>query len=176
VDEHLVGPAINQLDVATQVMTYPVDAKERLFEGVRPMLERWSNRTLQGTSCYGIRRYNEGNRLLMHVDTMETHAVSGIINVAQNLSQPWPLYIMDHGGRLHKVVMEVRTPPLGWCVHLDRACLTQVLLLLALQPGDIVFYESASALHGRPEPLKGESYYNIFIHYKPEDWTPVPLL
>ena len=36
-----------------------------------------------------------------------------------------------------------------------------------LDPGEVLFYESAKLLHGRPYPLKGKSYANIFCHYKP---------
>ena len=36
-----------------------------------------------------------------------------------------------------------------------------------LQPGDMVLYESHSVLHGRPFPLKGRYYSNIFIHFEP---------
>lgn len=33
--------------------------------------------------------------------------------------------------------------------------------------GDIVYYESHSILHGRPFPLKGRFYGNIFLHFEP---------
>jgi prolyl 4-hydroxylase len=36
-----------------------------------------------------------------------------------------------------------------------------------MEPGDMVLYESGSLLHGRPFPLKGRSYANIFIHFEP---------
>ena len=38
-----------------------------------------------------------------------------------------------------------------------------------MEPGDIVYYESAKALHGRNRPLMGpNSYYtNLFTHYRP---------
>jgi len=56
-----------------------------------------------------------------------------------------------------------------------------------MEPGDIVYYESAKALHGRNTPLKGGYYANIFTHYRPTgdpNWyqkenpeeTPEPLL
>ena len=70
--EHLIGPAINQLDSPTFILDYPY--KDQLFEAVKPMLEEWSHQKLTPTSCYGIRKYTDGNRLLVHVDTIETHA------------------------------------------------------------------------------------------------------
>lgn len=92
---------------------------------------------------YGLRRYEEGARLLTHVDRLSTHAVSLIVNVAQGrLAEPWPVEVFDHAGRLHEVLMA---------------------------PGDVVYYESAKNLHSRNRPLQGRgSYYvNLFTHYRP---------
>jgi prolyl 4-hydroxylase len=36
-----------------------------------------------------------------------------------------------------------------------------------MEPGDMVLYESGSLIHGRPFPLVGRSYANIFIHFEP---------
>ena len=80
----------------------------------------------------------------MHVDTVNTHVVSAIINVDQSAERSWPLLILDHYDNEHEVIME---------------------------PGDMVLYESAKLLHGRPSPFVGSHYDNIFIHYCPEsDW------
>jgi len=38
---------------------------------------------------------------------------------------------------------------------------------VTMEPGDMVLYESHSVLHGRPFPLKGRFYANIFIHFEP---------
>ena len=38
---------------------------------------------------------------------------------------------------------------------------------VVLQPGEMVWYESARLLHGRPQLLEGEYFDNLFIHYKP---------
>ena len=39
-----------------------------------------------------------------------------------------------------------------------------------LLPGDMVLYESALLLHGRPYGLNGSSYANAFMHYRPQSW------
>jgi hypothetical protein len=107
-------------------------------------VEAWSNETLELTDIYGLRRYNEGARLLAHVDRTSTHAASLIINIAQaNVQIPWKVEIYDHGDRLHEIEMD---------------------------EGDIVYYESAKCLHARTRPLVGNgSYYvNLFAHYRPE--------
>lgn len=108
------------------------------------MVEKWAGEPVEETVMYGLRQYVEGARLLTHVDRHSTHAVSLIVNVAQgNLTEPWPVEVQDHADRLHEVVM---------------------------QPGDVVYYESARALHGRNRPLSGngQAYYvNLFTHYRP---------
>ena len=75
----------------------------------------------------------------MHRDRIETHHISSIIIVATAETQPWPLHIEDHTGKLHKIYTE---------------------------PGQIILYESATCLHGRPELFQGEYYRNFYVHYK----------
>jgi prolyl 4-hydroxylase len=65
---------------------------------------------------------------------------SAIINVAQDMDEPWPLEVIGHDGRAVNVTME---------------------------PGDMVMYESHSVIHGRPFPLKGRFMANIFIRTLP---------
>lgn len=36
-----------------------------------------------------------------------------------------------------------------------------------MQPGEMILYESHSVVHGRPFPLKGRFYSNVFIHFEP---------
>jgi hypothetical protein len=38
-----------------------------------------------------------------------------------------------------------------------------------LEPGQMLFYESAACLHGRMREFKGRYYGSIFVHYMPED-------
>lgn len=67
---------------------------------------------------------------------------SCIINVDQDVDEPWPIEVYDHAGRAYNVTME---------------------------PGDLVLYESSTVLHGRPFPMKGRYFANIFVHFKPLD-------
>ena len=117
--------------------------RSEIFKTVNPILEEWCGQELNNTAVYGIREYQDGAILDMHVDRYETHVISMIINVDQEINKDWPLYIYDHFYRLHKVV---------------------------LSPGDVVFYESAKIAHGRPEPLDGKRYANIFAHTMPVNW------
>lgn len=141
-----VGPCMNQ-HVAESIMTHlSPDKKNQLSAELNSILEEWYGKgKLDLTSIYGIRRYTNGSVLRMHVDTVNTHVVSAIINVDQKVDKDWPLIILDHQDNEHTVFM---------------------------QPGDMLLYESAKLLHGRPEPFRGTSYDNIFIHYKPkEGWN-----
>lgn len=113
--------------------------KEKIWDAAKTTIEAWTNVELQPTSMYGIRVYTEGAILSPHVDRLPLVS-SCIINVAQDVDEPWPLEVYDRDGNAVNVTME---------------------------PGDMVLYESASTLHGRPFPLKGRSYANIFIHFEP---------
>ena len=87
----------------------------------------------------GIRIYTEGAILSPHVDRVPL-ITSCIINVAQDVDEPWPLEVIDREGNAVNVTME---------------------------PGDMVLYESHSLIHARPFPLKGRYFANIFIHFEP---------
>jgi hypothetical protein len=58
--------------------------------------------------------------LATHVDRLPLVS-SAIINVDQDLDEPWPLEVIGHDGKAHNVTM---------------------------LPGDLVLYESHSVLHG----------------------------
>jgi hypothetical protein len=108
---------------------------------LKSLVEAWSGAELELTDIYGMRRYEDGARLLTHVDRENTHALSLIINVAQEaVRKPWKIEVYDHADRLHEVTMD---------------------------PGDIVYYESARCLHGRMQALEGAFYVNLFAHYRP---------
>ena len=38
-----------------------------------------------------------------------------------------------------------------------------------MQPGELLFYESAKCLHGREVPLQGDAFVSLFAHYRPRD-------
>jgi prolyl 4-hydroxylase len=141
-------------------------SKQRLSKELLGVMEDWYGDKLELTSIYGVRKYTNESVLRMHVDTANTHVVSAIINVDQEVNTPttreenrkegdgdddgggddkdWPLVILDHNGVEHSLIM---------------------------RPGDLLLYESAKLLHGRPTPLRATSYSNIFIHYMPHDWV-----
>ena len=105
--------------------------------------EKWCGFKLEPSMTYGFRKYTRGATLTNHVDRYETHVISSILNVSQKVDSPWLLWIEDHNEKIHKISMN---------------------------PGDMVFYESAKLIHGRPDPLDGDFYVSVFNHYKPIDW------
>jgi hypothetical protein len=136
--------------------------KQLVWEGVKPVIEEWVGHDIAPTSMYGVRIYTNNSVLATHVDRLPLVS-SCIINVDQeDMAEPWPIEVYDHAGKAHNVTME---------------------------PGDMVLYEvdlssllnspscplppsllqSATVLHGRPAPLNGKKYANIFVHFKPLD-------
>lgn len=77
--------------------------------------------TLSPTSLYGIRVYKSGSILAPHVDRLPL-VTSAIINVDQDVDEDWPLEVIGHDGVAYNVTMK---------------------------PGDMIFYESHSIIHGK---------------------------
>jgi len=113
--------------------------KQRIWNAARDTIQEWISHEVTECSLYGIRVYTKGAILATHVDRMPLVS-SAILNVAQDVDEPWPIEVYGHDGKAYNVTME---------------------------PGDMVLYESHSVLHGRPFPLKGRLYANIFIHFEP---------
>lgn len=114
--------------------------KGRIWDAMKPILEEWVGQELTPTSLYGIRIYRRGAMLSTHVDRLPL-ITSAIIQVAQDdMTEPWPIEVYSHEGKAYNVTM---------------------------QPGEMVLYESHTVLHGRPFPLMGNLYANIFIHFAP---------
>jgi len=76
-----------------------------LEEKVKPILERWTGQRLSPVSTYGIRMYHNGSILSPHVDRMPL-VTSVIIQVDQDVDEPWPLEVYGHDGTATNVTME----------------------------------------------------------------------
>lgn len=113
--------------------------KRELWSAASAVVEEWTQQELQPCSLYGIRVYHDGDYMAPHVDRLPL-VVSAMINVAQDVDEPWPLEVYSHDGRAHNVTLD---------------------------PGDMLLFESASVIHGHPFPLKGRYYASIFIHFEP---------
>lgn len=116
------------------------------LKSLHELHEQWAGGIeLVGTSAYGVRLYQNGSSLVMHYDKIKTHVISSIVHIAHQYdddNNPWPIQIEDHNGELHSVNLE---------------------------PGQMLFYESAKCLHGRMKEFRGKYYGSIFLHYAPVD-------
>lgn len=117
------------------------ELKHFIWNKVQPIIEEWVGRKVHPTSLYGIRVYSAEAVLATHVDRLPLVS-SCIIQVDQDVDEPWPVEVYSHDGKAYNVTMK---------------------------PGDMVLYESHTVLHGRPYRLKGRHYANVFVHYEPDD-------
>lgn len=59
------------------------EISEKMFKILGPIAEEWSGVKLKPTSVYGLRRYLNNSALISHIDKVDTHIISVIVNVAQ---------------------------------------------------------------------------------------------
>jgi prolyl 4-hydroxylase len=109
--------------------------KSKIWEAARETVSAWTGQQLAECSLYGIRIYHEGAMLAPHVDRLPLVA-SVIINVDQDVDEPWPLEVIGHDGKAHNITMV---------------------------PGDMILYESHSIIHSRPFALQGRFMANVFM-------------
>lgn len=62
--------------------------KQHIWNAARDTIQEWTGEELTECSLYGIRVYTEGSILAPHVDRLPLVS-SAIINVAQDLDEPW---------------------------------------------------------------------------------------
>jgi len=110
------------------------------------ILQWWTNRRLKPTSTFGVRVYRRGSTLLNHVDRKDSHIVSAVLQVAQDVDEDegWPLEVLSGTKDCYEVY---------------------------LQPGQMVLYEGARFKHGRPMVFRGDEFANLFVHYAPVGWA-----
>ena len=125
---------------ASHTIEMPNDLRDEVHQSLLNKAEDWSGIRLLPTYVYGVRIYNRGAILKPHRDREETHIIGVIINIDQKVDTPWALEIEDHQRNNHEIF---------------------------LSPGEVIFYESATLDHGRPMPLDGDSFVNVFCHYMP---------
>lgn len=132
------------LDIGRRDLPHPLTTQEyeTIIQSIQDILESWTNQRLVLTSAYGVRVYREGAILAPHVDRLPLVS-SAIINVFQKkVAEPWVLEVIGHDGMAHNLTSE---------------------------ENEMILYESASVIHGRPYPLKGEGaiYGSLFVHFEP---------
>eukprot|EP00656_Telonema_subtile_P034163 TRINITY_DN38289_c0_g1_i1.p1 TRINITY_DN38289_c0_g1~~TRINITY_DN38289_c0_g1_i1.p1 ORF type:complete len:421 (+),score=63.86 TRINITY_DN38289_c0_g1_i1:113-1375(+) len=120
--------------------------RDAVVKQLRDALEWWTDQPLEHTSTYGMRIYRRDAMLIDHVDREDTHIASAVIQVFQDCDEDggWPLEVVGEDGLVREVY---------------------------LQPGEMVLYEGARLLHGRPMRFKGNHFGNIFSHFKPRKYV-----
>jgi len=144
--EKVPGNYLNDHDVVNHKLNlddYP-HMKTMIEERLKPFVEHWVPMSeMVPTSTYGVRQYRRGSFMLNHYDRHQTHHASFILNVEQEgCDEGWPL-------ELH--------PPFG-------------VRDVYMQPGEMILYEGAKIMHGRPMRSPCDSYANIFVHFTPKDY------
>lgn len=129
----------NSSAAPSQLVELTDELRADVHKDLQPIVENWVGDYLEPTYVYGVREYKHSAELKMHRDRLHTHVASVIINIDQTTDTEWPLVIEDHLYRQHRV---------------------------CLKPGQMLLYEGAKLLHGRPAPFEGENYANVFVHYK----------
>jgi len=139
---------VNQWEVDTYVLYVSDELRAAIVAHYHDVLAEWAGVAadeLVSTSVYGIRAYTNGSILATHVDRPDTHVISSILNCGQRgVRRPWLLQVTGFDG---------------------------VEASIDMQPGDSVFYESATVPHGRYVAFDGDAYFNVFTHFKTADWA-----
>lgn len=147
-------------EIPAEMMSFDnlTSIRDLLLEELKPIHEEFSGgANIEPAALYGIRSYNKDATLVNHTDRIETHHVSSIVIVDKDLDcgcnqtkgvpNDWALEFQDHNGEWHQIYAEI---------------------------GEIILYESATCMHGRPTPFKGNFFRNFYAHYKLADYTYQP--
>lgn len=126
------------------------DIQRTVLDSVQQALQAWTGQSLVFTSLYGVRVYKEGAILSPHIDRLPL-VTSAIINIAQDVDEPWPLEVIGHDGTATNGKTKYFTAT--GCNLLHTSFLLQYLVIfnvsVTLEPGEMVLYESHSVLHGK---------------------------
>lgn len=126
------------------------DLEDRLVAFLEGLLSEWSGqKDLHFVNSYGPRTYTRGATLAAHGDRIRTHAVSAIVFVAaNNMDAPWALQFVANGTDGNDEVREV----------------------FLSSTVDVLLYESTQP-HGRIDPLQGDAFTAVFLHWRPAGWS-----
>ena len=130
-------------------MEFDSQLLEQVKRVLKPLAEAWSGLLLDFVSTSNVRRYTNGSVVAAHLDGIGHLVIGAIMNMGQEVEEDWPLYVKDHQGGDHQVL---------------------------LKPGEMLWFESARLVHGRLKPLNGKFYDNLFVYFKPRGawYTDIP--
>ena len=122
----------------SEVIELPETLRRDATLSLQPMIEAWIGDFAVPVSVSDVHRYLDGTRVKLHRDQDERHRASVLMNISQKLKRPWRLLIEDHAYRRHEIT---------------------------IAPGEVLLYEGAKLLHGRPEPCRGDHFADLIAHY-----------
>jgi prolyl 4-hydroxylase len=97
-----------------------------VWDETQSIMEQWSGVKLSPSSFYG-RVYTNQSIITPHVDA-EPLVLSAILCIEQDVTEPWVLEMIGHDGKAYNV---------------------------SLVEGEMLLYEGASVIHGRPYSMNG---------------------
>ena len=121
---------LNHWQSSSQTINFKSDAGEMLrtfiWDETRSILEKWTGVSLSPSTLYG-RSYTDQSMIPPYVDS-EPLIITAVIRIAQDLLEPWIIEMIGHDGKAYNV---------------------------SLGEGEMLLYEGASVIHGRPFPMNG---------------------
>ena len=121
---------------------YPLGDHEKFFywvgNSLKPIFDSWCKMPIDFSYMYGIHSYKKGEKLPLHREHLQTHHISAQILIDKD--KDWTFDLYDHEGNLHTTSTS--------------------------NIGDMILYEGAKLLHGRPLTFEGTYYDILYVHYK----------
>ena len=157
------GIYVNWWEADPYMIQPPFGLKTKWHDALRPLAEEWVGLELEDTDLYGFRKYTMGAKLVKHVDRESTHAISMIINIDQSHDMIRPGFDDQLDGKVVQGDMGQNAEKEPWKLEIHDHT-TEEPNFVEMDVGDMVFYESARCMHGRPKALQGQYYVNLFAH------------
>ena len=121
---------------------YPLGDHEKFFywvaNSLKPIFDNWCKVSIDFSYMYGIHSYKNMENLPLHREHLQTHHISAQIVIDKD--KDWPFEIYNHANKSH--------------------------IIKSNNIGDMILYEGAKLLHGRPLPFDGTHYDILYVHYK----------
>ena len=79
---------------------------EQVKNVLQSVAEAWSGMLLDYESISNVHRYTNGSSVSAHLDGIGHIVIRAIMNMGQEVEEDWPLYIKDHKGNNHQVLLK----------------------------------------------------------------------
>jgi hypothetical protein len=140
---HWQQPNCSELDIGRKDFpsSLTMSQLQHIVSSVQQVLEDWTSHPLVLSASVGIRAYLEGTIIAPHVDRMPL-VITAVLHIAQHNidNDNDPNNHNDQGWPLQLVVQ-------------DEISGRPILKNITAVPGEMIFYEGTSIIHGRPYPL-----------------------